>query len=98
MDLPKLLLWNNWFKRDWEFKEDRTIEFFYFLNENFSLLLQKTLEHINLVATSLLFASAIAVPLGILIGRFPAIRILLLKAGSVSQTIPSLAMLALLDL
>ncbi|MDI9638214.1 glycine betaine ABC transporter substrate-binding protein [Geitlerinema splendidum] len=42
------------------------------------------------------FASAIAIPLGILIARFPVMRTLLLKAGSVSQTIPSLAMLALL--
>ncbi|MBX9786021.1 MAG: ABC transporter permease subunit [Alphaproteobacteria bacterium] len=72
------------------------IEFIYFLNENFSSLLQKTFEHINLVAASLLFASVIAIPLGILIVRFPAIRTLLLKTGSVSQTIPSLAMLALL--
>lgn len=72
------------------------IKFIYFLSENFSSLLQKTFEHINLVAASLLFASAIAIPLGILITRFPAIRTLLLKAGSVSQTIPSLAMLALL--
>lgn len=72
------------------------IEFIYFLSENLSLLIQKTLEHINLVATSLLFASVIAIPLGILIGRFFKIRTLLLKVGSVSQTIPSLAMLALL--
>jgi osmoprotectant transport system permease protein len=72
------------------------IEFIYFLSENFSPLLQKTFEHINLVAVSLLFASALAIPLGILIARFPTIRTLLLKAGSVSQTIPSLAMLALL--
>lgn len=48
------------------------------------------------MATSLFFASVIAIPLGILIERFPAIRTLLLKVGSVSQTIPSLAMLALL--
>lgn len=49
-----------------------------------------------LVTVALLLASAIAIPLGIAIGRFSEIRTLLLKAGSVSQTIPSLAMLALL--
>lgn len=72
------------------------IEFIYFLSENFSSLLQKTFEHINLVAVSLFFASAIAIPFGIFIARFPTMRTLLLNAGSVSQTIPSLAMLALL--
>jgi osmoprotectant transport system permease protein len=53
-------------------------------------------EHIFLVGFSLFFASVFAIPLGILLVRFSFLRQGILKAGSISQTIPSLAMLGFL--
>lgn len=67
-----------------------------FLKNHGSDLFQKTLEHITLVSLSLLIAAVFAIFLGILITRFASLRNVILKAGSVSQTIPSLAMLAFL--
>ncbi|MBY0501518.1 MAG: ABC transporter permease subunit [Alphaproteobacteria bacterium] len=59
-------------------------------------LQEKTMEHIYLTSLSLIFATVIAIPLGIGIVRFSFLRTFILKAGSISQTIPSLAMLAFL--
>jgi osmoprotectant transport system permease protein len=59
-------------------------------------LQEKTMEHIYLTSLSLIFATGIAIPLGIGIVRFSFLRSFILKAGSISQTIPSLAMLAFL--
>jgi osmoprotectant transport system permease protein len=71
-------------------------DLFPFLSEHAPELLQKTMEHLSLTMLALLFASCIAIPLGILIQHSPFLRQTILKAGSVSQTIPSLAMLAFL--
>lgn len=60
------------------------------------VLQEKTLEHISLTTLSLLIASALAIPIGIWIYRVPYLKNTVLKIGSVSQTIPGLAMLALL--
>lgn len=67
-----------------------------FLSEHAAALQQKTLEHIFLSALALLIASSIAIPLGIGIFRFPSLRKIILPLGSISQTIPSLAMLGFL--
>lgn len=67
-----------------------------FLEEHALALQQKTCEHIALAGLSLLIASAIAIPLGILIFRVPLLKKIVLNVGSLSQTIPSLATLALL--
>lgn len=67
-----------------------------FLSEHFMALQQKTIEHIFLSVLSLLIASAIAIPLGVGIFRFPALGKTILPVGSVSQTIPCLAMLGFL--
>ena len=45
---------------------------------------------------TLFLASSLAIPLGVLIARYSILSGFFLKAGSISQTIPSLAMLALL--
>ncbi len=87
---------NNSFKRVLETRERDFSEFFHFLGEHASSLQQKTLEHITLTALALFFASAIAIPLGVVITRLSPLRNIILNAGSVSQTIPSLAMLAFL--
>src|SRR5260370_10848898 len=53
-------------------------------------------EHLWLVGTSMLFAIAIGVPLGIFLTRRPAWKNLVLGSNSVIQTIPGLALFRLL--
>jgi osmoprotectant transport system permease protein len=55
-----------------------------------------TAEHVVLVAVSVGLATALAVPLGILLTRRPAWQRLALGMASVVQTIPSLALFGLL--
>src|SRR5664279_5305087 len=55
-----------------------------------------TAEHLVLVASSLLIAVAIGVPLGIALTRQPALQRWLLGVASVMQTIPSLALFGFL--
>jgi osmoprotectant transport system permease protein len=52
-----------------------------------------TLEHLLLVAVSLAFAVAVAVPLGVLAYRIPALGHVILAVVSIIQTIPSMALL-----
>ncbi|WP_020475882.1 ABC transporter permease/substrate-binding protein [Zavarzinella formosa] len=56
-------------------------------------LLTTTVEHLWLVVPSLLAALLVAVPLGILAARHPAIGRIVLAVTGVIQTIPSLALL-----
>jgi osmoprotectant transport system permease protein len=55
-----------------------------------------TLEHLRLVLTSMAFAVAIGVPLGILVARRRSMRGVVLGANNIMQTIPSLALFGLL--
>jgi osmoprotectant transport system permease protein len=57
---------------------------------------RRTLEHLALVAQSLIPAIAVAVPLGVLAAKRPRIGRVLLGAVGVVQTIPALALLVLL--
>ena len=71
-------------------------KFFNFAVEFYIPLIQKTNEHISLSIFALIIALSIAVPLGIYIAHSTFLRNTILKMGSISQTIPSLAMLAFL--
>ncbi|HXJ35932.1 MAG TPA: ABC transporter permease [Candidatus Eisenbacteria bacterium] len=57
---------------------------------------QATAQHVVLVVVSVALATALAVPLGILLTRRPAWQRLVLGAANVVQTIPSLALFGLL--
>ncbi len=59
-------------------------------------LLRLTLEHLALVFLSLGASTAVGIPLGILAARHPRARALILGTTGVLQTIPSLALLAIL--
>ncbi|HEX9792419.1 MAG TPA: glycine betaine ABC transporter substrate-binding protein [Planctomycetota bacterium] len=59
-------------------------------------LLQRTLEHLLLVAAALAAAVLAAVPLGVLAARRPRAGQVVLALAGVMQTVPSLALLALL--
>jgi osmoprotectant transport system permease protein len=59
-------------------------------------LLRHTVEHLYLVAISLAAAIVIAVPLGIVAARRPAVGQVILSVVGIIQTIPSLALLVML--
>lgn len=61
-----------------------------------SRIVDRTLEHLALVAVSLLAALAVAVPLGVLAARDRRLGGLVLSAAGVLQTIPSLALFVML--
>ncbi|UBH12599.1 ABC transporter permease [Macrococcus armenti] len=67
-----------------------------FLQENQAELLQKTLEHISISLLSLLAAIIVAVPLGILLTKSEKLAKIVLSITSVLQTVPSLAILAMM--
>ena len=59
-------------------------------------ILQRTGEHLYLVAIAILIATLIGIPLGILITRKPALRQTVLGTANILQIIPSLALFGLL--
>lgn len=67
----------------------------YFI-ENSDLLLQKLGEHCFISFFSLLIGTAIAIPTGILLTRAPRISQMVISFCSVLQTLPSLALLAIM--
>ena len=56
-------------------------------------ILQATLEHVWLVAATMLLSIAIGVPLGILVARRPWLSKPILGSANIAETIPSLALL-----
>lgn len=73
------------------------MSFFDLVIERHSELLTKTLEHIYLAGSACIAAVLLGVPLGMLIARHQRFAGPVLGAAGVMQTIPSLAMLALLQ-
>lgn len=67
-----------------------------FLQTNGNELLQKTLEHFYISLVALLLAMVVAIPLGVLLTRTKVISKVVLSIASVLQTVPSLAVLALM--
>jgi osmoprotectant transport system permease protein len=67
-----------------------------FLTTNGSELLYKTGEHFYISSIALLLGALVAVPLGIILTRFKRFSGLIISFVSILQTIPSLALLALM--
>lgn len=67
-----------------------------FFNEYGSQILSKSIEHIYISAIALLLGIVIAVPLGILLTRTPKAASIVISITSALQTVPSLALLALM--
>ncbi|MBI3476860.1 MAG: ABC transporter permease [Acidobacteria bacterium] len=72
------------------------MNFWHFLITNRQQMIDLTLEHITLVAFSMLFAVLIGIPLGILITRVPQLSKAVLGGANIIQTIPSLALFGFL--
>lgn len=66
-----------------------------FLLENFDKFLELLVQHIVLVGLSVLLAIVVAVPLGVLATRNDRAKAYILGTGNVAQTIPTLAIIAL---
>lgn len=67
-----------------------------FINDNINEIIQLTTEHIMLVGVSILGAILVGVPLGIVVYQRPRLRTVVLGFVNILQTIPSLALFALL--
>jgi osmoprotectant transport system permease protein len=62
----------------------------------YSEILQKTLRHLEITIISLLLAIVIAFPVGVLLSLYPAIARPVLYSSGLLQTIPSIALLAIM--
>lgn len=67
-----------------------------FFKENFSEIISKSIEHLSLSMTALILGVLVAVPLGIIISRYKKLSNIFIGVTSVLQTIPSLALLAMM--
>lgn len=67
-----------------------------FLSENSGALLAKTLEHLYISVVALLIAIVVAVPVGILLSKTKRLSKIALTIAGILQTIPTLAVLALM--
>lgn len=67
-----------------------------FLTENWSQLLVLTWEHIYISAIALLLGVIVAVPLGVVLTRFNKAANVIISIVTILQTVPSLALLALM--
>jgi osmoprotectant transport system permease protein len=67
-----------------------------FFSQHGTEILQATLEHVWLVAATMLLAVAIGIPLGVLVARRPWLSKPILGTANVAETIPSLALLGFL--
>src|SRR5947207_14528814 len=72
------------------------MNFWQFVLQNHTEILELTLEHLWLVAVSTVLAVLIGIPLGILITRRPALNKPVLGFANVIQTVPSLALFGFL--
>src|SRR5213082_2101604 len=72
------------------------MNFWQFVLQNHTEILELTLEHLWLVAVSTVLAVIIGIPLGILITRWPVLNKPVLGGANIIQTIPSLALFGFL--
>jgi osmoprotectant transport system permease protein len=72
------------------------MNFWQFMLQNRTEVLELTLEHLWLVGVSIFFAVLVGIPLGILITRWPILNKPILGSANIIQTIPSLALFGFL--
>lgn len=72
------------------------MNFYQFILQNYSQVLELTVEHLWLVGISTLLAALIGIPLGIIIAHRPALNRPVLASANIIQTVPSLALFGFL--
>lgn len=85
-ELPALIINPDAYSSWWTWMSDA---------EGWSPILERVVEHVQLVAMSMTFAIVISVVLGILVHRARALRGIILGFASIMLTIPSLALFAI---
>jgi osmoprotectant transport system permease protein len=85
-ELPALVLNPDAYQSWWTWMTDA---------EGWSPIFERVIEHVQLVALSMMFAVVISVVLGILVHRVRVLRGLILGFASIMLTIPSLALFAI---
>ncbi|MDN4073901.1 ABC transporter permease [Fictibacillus sp. CENA-BCM004] len=73
-------------------------EIFYYYSQNASYVWEQFYRHFLMSAYGVLFAAIVAIPLGILIARYHRLSTWVMSLANIIQTIPALAMLAVLML
>lgn len=84
-DLPRLLTDTSGYASWWTYVTER---------EGWSGIFENTVDHVQLVAMSMLIASIVSIVLGVLVHRVAALRGPVLGIASIFLTIPSLALFA----
>lgn len=69
---------------------------FIYMGENFDKILTLTIEHLFLSLYGVIFAAIVGIPVGIMIAKYSRLSGLVISLTNLLQTIPSLAMLAIL--
>ena len=72
------------------------MDIFHFISENAGQCMALTLEHIEIVAFSVILATLIAVPIGVAITRNEKIAKKVMNAANILMTIPSIALFGLM--
>ncbi|OBW55871.1 ABC transporter permease [Solibacillus sp. FSL W7-1472] len=73
-------------------------QFFFYMRENGSYVFSQFLAHFQLSVYGVLFASIIGIPIGIWISKFPKFSGPVITLANIIQTIPALALMAMIML
>lgn len=73
-------------------------QFFFYMRENGSYVFSQFLAHLQLSVYGVLLASIIGIPIGIWISKFPKISGPVITLANIIQTIPALALMAMIML
>lgn len=73
-------------------------QFFFYMRENGSYVFSQFFAHFQLSVYGVLLASLVGIPIGIWISKFPKFSGLLITLANIIQTIPALALMAMIML
>lgn len=73
-------------------------QFFYYFNENGSYVLMQFIRHFLISIYGVLLAAIVGIPIGILISKYAKLSNFIITIANIIQTIPALALLAMLML
>ncbi|MCA9724955.1 MAG: ABC transporter permease, partial [Kurthia sp.] len=73
-------------------------QFFYYFDENGSYVFMQFVQHFLISIYGVLIAAVVGIPIGILISKYGRLSTYVITIANIIQTIPGLAMLAILML
>ncbi|ATP40543.1 amino acid ABC transporter permease [Solibacillus sp. R5-41] len=73
-------------------------QFFFYMGENGSYIFSQFINHFLLSIYGVLLASVVGIPIGIVISKFPRSSGLIITLANIIQTIPALALMAMIML